>query len=80
MAKKTGFNLMVVHFCIRRELDIPNRYDAIHNFLVLLRTGSNPLDINRFWSGKRFYLEKKEDNVTFTKLFFNYFYNNGGED
>ena len=26
------------------------QYDAIHDFLVWLRTGSNPADINRFRS------------------------------
>ncbi len=44
-ANKTGFNLMIVHFYIGRKLDI---YDAIHNFSVWLRIGSNPPDIKRF--------------------------------
>ena len=32
---KTGFNIMIVHFYIRRKLDI---YDTIHDFSVGLRT------------------------------------------
>ena len=52
MGYKTGFNLMLVHFYIRRKLDI---YDAIH-FSVWLKIGSNPPNINRFRSdtGKYF--------------------------
>ena len=44
-AKKTGFNLIIVHFYIRRKLD---KYDVQHNFSVWLITGSNHPDINRF--------------------------------
>ena len=42
-----GFNLMIVHFYIHRKVDI------IHDFSVLMRTGSNPPDINRFRSDNR---------------------------
>ncbi len=38
---------MIVHFFIRRKLDI---IDTIRNFSVLLRTGSDPPDINWFQS------------------------------
>ena len=40
-----GFNI-IVHFCIRRKLDII-QYDTLV-FLIWLRTGSNPADINQF--------------------------------
>ena len=51
-AKKTGFNLIIVHFYIRRKLDI---HDVRHSFFVWLRTGSNPADINlvRSFTGER---------------------------
>ena len=45
-ANKTGFNIMIVHFYIRRELDII-RYDT-YFFSVWLRTCYNSADINRF--------------------------------
>ena len=44
--------IKIVLFNIRREL---YEYDDIHDFSVLLRTGSNQADINRFHS----YTEKK---------------------
>ena len=42
-ANKTDFN--IVHFYIRRKLDI---FDTVHDFSVWLRTGSNSADINWF--------------------------------
>ena len=39
--------IRIVHFYIRRKLEIIRCF-AIHNFSVWLRTGSNPVDINRF--------------------------------
>ncbi len=43
--KKTVVNIEIFIF-----VDNCLQYDAIHDFLVLLRTGSNPADINRFRS------------------------------
>ena len=51
-AKKTDFNLMIVHFYISRKLDI-------HNFSEWLRTSSNPPDINRFPSDIEIFLPEK---------------------
>ncbi len=47
-ANKTGINLIPVENCVK--------LNAIYDFSVRLRTGSNPLDSNRFPShtGKRF--------------------------
>ena len=44
-ANKTVFNIVIVHFYIRKKLDI---IGTIHDFSVWLRTGSNPADIYRF--------------------------------
>ena len=44
-AHKTGFNIMIVHFIfVKKWIE----YNMIHDFLVWLRTGSYPPDINRF--------------------------------
>ena len=51
--KKTGFNLKIVYFYIRRKLDIIRCFKYL---LIWLRTGSNLPDIIRFRSdnGKYF--------------------------
>ena len=46
-ANKSGFNYLILHFYIRGKLDI---YETIHDFLVWLKTGFNPADINLFRS------------------------------
>ena len=43
-AYKKGFNIMILHFYIRKKLDI---CETIHDFLVWLY-GFNPADINLF--------------------------------
>ena len=37
------------------------QYNAIHNFSVWLRTGFNPADINRSYTGKIFAIRQIED-------------------
>ena len=37
-AKKTGYNIMIVHFCIRRKLDVIDA-NVIPNFSVFFQYG-----------------------------------------
>ena len=78
-ANKTGFNIMKEHFNIRRKLHIIKQ---INDFSVLLRTSSNPEDINRFqshtgnthpalllsWDAKYEYYQRKWDSLHMGKF------------
>ena len=46
-ANITDFNIMIVHYYICRKLHIIH---TIHDFPILLKSGSNPADIIRFRS------------------------------
>ena len=65
-ANKTGIDIMIFILIFMEKC---LNYDAIHDFSVLLRTGSNQADKYRFRSHTR----KLKNYASFLKQFSNYF-------
>ncbi len=63
-----GPKAVAYNFMINILISMENylQYDAIHNFSVLLRTSSNPADIDRFRSHTEKYLHLKLSYIEYT--------------